>query len=486
MSSFHLTTAINYTNGKPHLGHAYEVITADFFARWNRLLGKNVFFQTGTDEHGQKIAETALNKEISCIDLCNEYSEEFVSLNRRLNISSDFFIRTTMLNHKICAQEVWRKAKADIYLGEYEGWYSTREERFYTFLEAQMCDYKDGDVPLKKIKEESYFFRLSKYQERIIQHIKENPEFIFPKEKQQEILERLKEPLQDLSISRKTCTWGIPVPDDPSHVMYVWFDALTNYFSMDSTFQKWPANIHIIGKDIIWFHAVIWSGMLMSLKLPLPKTIVCHGFINDDQGRKMSKSYGNSVDPILMMNKYGSDPFRYFLLREGSFGSDLSFSEANLKERYQKELANNLGNLVQRTFRLAELYSKSKVPEESASNIFDITELISTIDKFSNEYQINKAVDIIFETCTRINQWLTKEEPWKTKNDKHQRTVVRTLLEALVLLSFLLDPIIPLTSQEILTRLNLDSLSIHIIKEQQWKILREGSVVNSGPVLFPL
>lgn len=390
-----------------------------------------------------------------------------------------------MPNHSLCAQEVWRKASSDIYLGEYEGWYSTREERFFSATEAKKCDYKDGNVPLQQIKEESYFFRLSKYQERIIEHINMHPEFIFPLEKRQEILERLKEPLQDLSISRlrKTCFWGIPVPNDSDHIMYVWFDALINYFSMDSSFHRWPADIHVIGKDIVWFHAVIWSGMLMSLELPLPKTILCHGFINDNEGRKMSKSYGNVVDPVIMIEKYGSDPFRYFLLREGSFGSDMSFSVDSLHMRYHKELANNLGNLVQRTFKLTDLYSNSRVPEEPVTIIFDTKELVNTINQCVNQYQINKAIDIIFETCTTINQWLTSVEPWKSNDDKHKKMVVRTILEGLVILSHLVYSVIPSTSEEILRRLRVKPVDFLQLYEKQWKMLKEGTYVGSQ--LFP-
>lgn len=329
-SSFYLTTAINYTNGPAHMGHAYEGVTADVLVRYHRLLGtEKVYFVTGADEHGQKIANAAAEQGVEPIELCNKYVNGFQVLNQRLLVSNDDYIRTTSPRHKANAQALWNRIQHDIYLDTYSGWYNVREETFVTDNEAALCDYKDpaSGLPLKQVEEESYFFKMSQYQEKLLQHIQQNPHFIQPEQHRNHILARLQsDELRDLSISRTTFSWGIAVPEGfhDHHVMYVWVDALSNYLTGVNALQTdtdappeladfWPAQVHIIGKDILWFHTVIWPCLLMSAGLPLPKTVFAHGFVNDKDGKKMSKSLGNVVDPHDMLDQFTTDTFRWYV-----------------------------------------------------------------------------------------------------------------------------------------------------------------------------
>jgi methionyl-tRNA synthetase len=327
---FYLTTAINYTNGPAHMGHAYEAVTSDVIVRCHRLLGERpVYFCTGADEHGQKIANTAAEQGLEPLEICNKYVTGFQVLNQRLLVANDEYVRTTSERHKRNARQLWQKCAdaGDVYLDTYSGWYNIREETFVTDSEAALSDYKDptSGAPLKQVQEESYFFRMSKYKDRLIQHIESHPHFIRPEQHRNLILQRLRsDDLRDLSISRTTFTWGISVPEgfDPKHVMYVWVDALSNYLtgvdalqteSTDSSLKHfWPANVHIIGKDILWFHTVIWPCLLMSAELPLPESVFAHGFVNDKEGKKMSKSLGNVVDPHDMLDIYHVDTFRWY------------------------------------------------------------------------------------------------------------------------------------------------------------------------------
>ena len=327
---FYLTTAINYTNGPPHVGHAYEAITSDVISRYHRVYGRQVFFLTGTDEHGQKIADTAEKAGVKPIDICDKYAGQFQDLNAKLSISNDGYIRTTQPHHHKLVQLLWQRVekKGDIYLDRFSGYYNVREETFITDHDAEQSDFKDpvSGVPLEKREEESYFFKMSKYHDRLVEHIKTHPEFIQPELRRNEILARLREPLRDLSVSRNTFSWGIPVPNGNGHVMYVWFDALSNYLSgvgwPDGQHKSmWPADVHIIGKDILWFHTVIWPTMLMSAGVDLPKTVFGHGFVSDKDGVKMSKSLGNVIDPYDMLQKYGSDTLRFFITRAAPYGN---------------------------------------------------------------------------------------------------------------------------------------------------------------------
>ena len=356
----YVTTAINYANGPAHMGHAYEGVTADVIARCFRMgfqytpdsTKSGGYFVTGSDEHGQKIAGVAEEKGVEPIVICDKFVNGFQNLNRRMYLSNEDYIRTTSDRHKASAQEMWKRVGAtegDIYLSDYEGWYNVREETFVTENDAQLSDYKDplSGKPLTKVTESSYFFKMSKYQQRLVEHIENNPNFVQPESQRKFILARLKEPLRDLSISRTTFDWGIRVPSEwnQDHVMYVWFDALSNYatgadlfgvnaangedpkFANTDRSKLWPPEIHLIGKDIIWFHVVIWPCMLMSANIPLPTTIYAHGFINDSEGKKMSKTFGNVIDPHTQLDKFSLDTFRWYLCKESPFGGELSFSE---------------------------------------------------------------------------------------------------------------------------------------------------------------
>jgi methionyl-tRNA synthetase len=502
---FYITTAINYTNGPPHFGHAYEAIVGDCIARYHRAAGRDVFFLTGADEHGQKVAETATSQSLSPIELCDKCVTMFQEMNRRLSISNDGYIRTTSLKHKLLAQQLWRwvATSGDIYLGSYEGWYSKREERFLTETEASAANYLDGSVPLTKTSEPSYFFRMSKYQQPLVDYISDHPEFIFPPERRREILERLKEPLLDLSISRTSFDWGIPIPDDfngkeddkAKHVMYVWFDALTNYLSGigwplasdDSRF--WPA-VHLIGKDIVWFHAVVWPCMLMSADIRLPRRIVCHGFINGPDDRKMSKSWGNVVDPMAMLDKYpNSDIIRYFVLREGSFGNDLTFNETSLRDRNDWELAANLGNLGSRTFSLVQKECDSITPSELATPLFSVKELARAIEGYMTTFQIQSAITSIFGKFSEMNEWLAKEAPWLLKGEEHthkRRGIIRTLIEGIYILAHFLEPFLPITSSKIYESLGTSKVDIPTLTCDCWSFVVPGTrLIPPSTPLFP-
>ena len=387
LGRFYITTAINYANGPPHMGHAYEAIIADVIARYHRAYGREVHFLTGADEHGQKIADTAAGKDppIKPIELCDRHVAQFQALDKTLSADFDGYVRTTSDAHKRIAQRLWTKCvdQGGVYLGNYVGWYNVREETFVTETDAAANDFKDpmSGVPLKKMEEPSYFFKLSDYQQRLLDHIAAHPEFIMPKERRNEVLERLAVPLMDLSVSRTTFDWGIACPGDtPGHVMYVWFDALSNYISgigydplaadpskASALAKFWPANVHLIGKDIIWFHCVIWPAILMCAGCPLPKTILAHGFVHGADGKKMSKSLNNVVDPYDVLQRFSVDSFRFFLVRDAPFGGDVTFSETALALRHNAELADTFGNLVHRSLALCLKYCGGKVPDVAAA-----------------------------------------------------------------------------------------------------------------------
>lgn len=496
-SKFYITTAINYTNGSPHFGHCYEAVVADCLARYHRFSGKEVFFLTGSDEHGQKIADTATAQSLEPIELCDKYVQEFQSLNAKMNVSNDFYIRTTSEKHETLAKYFWELCdkNGDIYLGKYTGWYSKREERFVTETEAKEMNYKDGTQDLIQTSEPSYFFKMSKYHDQLVQYIKDHPDFIFPEEKRNEILERLKVPLFDLSISRTSFNWGIPLPEgyEKNHVMYVWFDALTNYLSgidwpNGELAKFWPADVHLIGKDITWFHAVIWPCMLFSAGIPLPKQIVCHGFVNGPDGRKMSKTWGNIVDPVVTLQSYKPDVIRYFILREGVFGSDFNFSSEYLETRHDGDLADNLGNLVYRIQNLTKRYSDSKVPVESAEPIFDLEDLAKYVDLQYNKYNLQNVINRIFSVVADLNKWIEVKSPWKLKGEEHdvpKKHIVRNLLEALYILAHYLEPIMPELASKIFKFFNTKQVTLEELKQNAWKHLVPGTEILQGEPLFP-
>ncbi|GLD95999.1 hypothetical protein PINS_up004677 [Pythium insidiosum] len=489
---FYLTTAIHYTNGVPHMGHAYENVTSDVIARYHRIFGRDVYFLTGTDEHGQKIAQTAEANGVTPMELCDKYSAIFRQLTTDLNMSNDFFIRTTSDKHKKFVQWIFQRAldNGDIYLGTYEGWYNVREETFVTETEAQQTDFKDPTtgVPYKKMQEKSYFFKMSKYQERLVKHFHENPEFLQPEVRRQEILRRLEEPLQDLSASRTTFSHGIPLPNDPEHVMYVWFDALSNYLSAidypnGENAKYWPASVHIIGKDITWFHCVIWPCILMSAGLPLPKRVFAHGFVNAKDGTKMSKSIGNVVDPYDMIGKFGLDSFRYFLVRSSRYGQDMPFSEDDLINIHNAELADTLGNLVHRTVNICKKYANGLVPDAKADHPFDVYTLLHETEIAYKDYALQNACFVLLNALRETNKYLTDKEPWHMKENEPRLVVVRTCLEAIYVIAHFLSPIMPATAEKIFSKLNAAPMLLTQLSPD-YDNLKVGVEVAIGDILF--
>jgi len=489
MKNFFITTAINYTNGSPHIGHAYEAILADIFARYHKSYGREVFFLTGTDEHGLKIASTAQAQGLEPIALCDKYVAEFKMLNQSLNISYDFFIRTTMPRHMKVAQKIYVDCKknGDVYLGKYVGWYSVREERFITDSEAEAWNYKDpsSGKELTKMEEPSYFFKLSKYKGWLMDYIKTHPHFIQPQTMHKHILCRLEnEELKDLSISRtkQRLSWGIPLPDDDNHVMYVWFDALTNYltglnYDKEEKINYWPPNVHLIGKDIVWFHCVIWPAMLKSAGQSLPKAVLSHGFIMDERGEKMSKSIGNVIDPFEMVKKYGSDVFRFYLASTPLIG-DLSFSVANLEQMKSSILADDLGNLVNRVVVLTNKYSDSIVPKEISENLFDVVKLVEAIDQHFTNYDIHLALEVIVSTTKSLNKYLTEKAPWNKGDISYKKTVIKTALEGIYILAHLYSAVLVDTASKVTKILGHDLISLTQLKQCCWKALKPNTKIQ--------
>eukprot|EP01130_Rhizamoeba_saxonica_P007531 TRINITY_DN3046_c0_g1_i1.p1 TRINITY_DN3046_c0_g1~~TRINITY_DN3046_c0_g1_i1.p1 ORF type:complete len:516 (-),score=111.59 TRINITY_DN3046_c0_g1_i1:53-1600(-) len=490
--TFYITTAINYTNGLPHIGHAYEAMFTDILARFAKVAGKDVFFLTGTDEHGQKIAETAAAKGCTPKELCDNFVAEFEKLDRDLNIDYDRFIRTTDEDHIATCQWLWNVTveNGDIYLGHYEGWYNVREEQFVTELEAAENDYKDpaSGKPLTKTSEPSYFFRMSNYQESLINHITENPRFIQPETLRAFILQRLEEPLRDLSVSRTSFDWGIEVPNDDDHVMYVWYDALTNYLSgvgypNGELSQYWPADVHIIGKDIVWFHTVIWPCMLLSAGISLPKCIFGHGFILDKDGIKMSKSIGNVISPSTVLETYNSDTVRYFVAREAA-GQDLKWNYDNLRARYDAELADNLGNLVSRVLNLGVKWFDG-VPDGEIEPLYDLDELIENVTSHMENFQIYTAYGFVVDCAHKTNNYLATKEPWKIKTENAlelQAPIVRTAMESVYILIHFFSAVIPEASARVFEHLQKEPVTL---SELTWSNLEAGAPITKGPPLFP-
>ncbi len=459
--TYYITTAIDYPNAKPHIGHAYEKIIADMLARWHELNGEDTFFLTGTDEHGQKIEKTAKEAGKTPKKFVDEMSEHFKTLCTKLNLTNNAFIRTTDKKHVKTATEIFTKVfdKGLIYKGTYSGLYCTGCEAFYTEKDVPDGLCPTHQKPVENLTEESYFFKLSQYQRQIIQYIEQNPQFIQPESRKNEILNRLKEPLKDLSVSRTTFTWGIPLPQDKKHVIYVWFDALINYLSGVSypttKYAKyWPANCHLIGKDIAWFHTVIWPAMLLAAEISLPKTVYCHGWLTVN-GQKMSKSLGNVIDPVHIIDTYGADPLRYVLLREVPAGEDGDFSEQTLLSRNNADLADALGNLLQRASVLVQKNFGGQIPtcgpltdkeKELEKEIPDLKEL----NDLMNNYKWHHAIEQIWNYISKCNKYVNDTEPWKqTQNLERLATILYTLIEHLRIISILVWPIIPASAEKI-------------------------------------
>lgn len=458
---FYITTAIDYPNSKPHIGHAYEKILADVLARWHKQKGEDVFFLTGTDEHGQKIYKTAIDQGKTPSQFVDEMVVFFKAMFEKLNIQYNRFIRTTEQEHTKICQEIFLKLKkkGDIYKGAYEGWYCAGCEAYYTEK-----DLVDGMCPVHKrkpelVKEDTYFFKLSNYQEALIKHINQHPDFIQPESKRNEIINRLKEPLRDLSVSRTSFDWGVPVPGDEQHVLYVWLDALLNYITgidyPGEKFKKyWPADVHIIGKDINWFHSVIWPCELMSAEIPLPKTVYVHGFVNLG-GEKLSKSRGIMVDPVKLAETYGADAVRYFLMKEIPAGEDGDFTYESLVERTNSDLADALGNLLQRTMVLIHRSFNGKIPtpvhfEREEDELVKASEIFEDVDKLMDEFLWHRALDKIWGFIRACNKYINDTEPWKCKDEPDRlATILYTLAESLRLISIYVWPFIPSTAERI-------------------------------------
>ena len=501
---FYITTAIAYMNGYPHIGHAYEFISADTIARVHRLLGYDVFFLTGADEHGQKVEASAAKLGRPPQEHCNHYVQAFNELNRMLGISNDDYLRTTDERHKATARKLWEMCAAseDIYLHNHEGWYNEREECFVTETEAILSDYKDpgSGVPYKRVSEETYFFRMSKYASRLIAHIEEFPECIEPERQRNEILQRLRHPdgLRDVCISRTTFKWGITLPPgfDDKHIMYVWFDALSNYLTgvdglnpSNELSRYWPADKHVIGKDIIWFHCVIWPTMLMSAGIPLPKQVFSHGFVNAADGRKMSKSYNNTVDPVEIAKQYHVDTIRYYMLSAAPYGADLNFSEPALVTMHNSELADVLGNLVNRAVMLSQKYCKGMVPDTRHDPAFalpfDMQALVDETPRLAHECALHTLTFRAMEAVRATNRFLTLAQPWNMKGEDEVRRapVVRTTLEALYACSLFLAPTMPFVAEKIFKMLGTAPKALFLLNTEFYN-LSPGTVVTVGDILF--
>ena len=502
--NYYITTPIYYPSAKPHMGHAYTSIMADFFARFKRMDGFNVHFLTGTDEHGLKIQRAAEKKNIDPQTFCNEISQTYRDLSDKLNLSNTDFIRTTENRHIKSVQHLWSvlEKNDDIYLSKYSGWYSVSDEAYYN--EDEIVN-KDGTKiaiesgsSVEWIEEESYFFRLSKWQNKLLDYYKENSDFISPVSRKNEVINFVKTGLKDLSISRKTFSWGIKVPNNSDHVIYVWLDALTNYLSAlnypsikSDLYKKfWPASVHLIGKDILRFHSVYWPAFLMAAKVPLPQKIYGHGWILSGD-EKMSKSKGNILDPLDIIKTYGLDPLRYYLIKEVSFGNDGNISIDKLEDCINSDLANNYGNLCQRVTAFAEKNCSSKIPTLNKFNDDDLiilnrfTENLSSLRKEIDNQNINFYINFIVNALFEANKYFNDQEPWKKKDDKERlNTIVYTALEIIRKISFMLYPIIPESIKKALVIFNLKTEDITFESIATHQYLKSGSNINKIDILF--
>ena len=504
-NSFYITTAIAYPNGVPHIGHAYEAIATDALARFQRLDGKDVFFLTGTDEHGLKMIQTAEAEGLRPMEVATRNAQRFKEMDQRLNISFDRFIRTTEEQHHRSSQEIWKRMadNGDIYLDSYAGWYSVRDEAYYAEDETTLGedDVRRGPqgTPVEWVEEKSYFFRLSAYQDRLLALYETHPEFIGPDSRKNEVVSFVKGGLRDLSISRTTFDWGVKVPGEPEHVMYVWVDALTNYITGvgfpdegDKDWHYWPADVHIIGKDIIRFHAVYWPAFLMSAGIPVQKRVYAHGFLFN-RGEKMSKSVGNVVDPFNLANQYGVDQTRYFFLREVPFGQDGSYNHEAIVARINADLANDLGNLAQRSLSMIAKQFQGVLPEpgEFTNNDKDILAEADAIIGLARTamatQQIHQALNAVWAVVAEANRYFAGEAPWAlAKTDPaRQGTVLYVTAEVVRQIAILAQPAMPQASGKLLDILGIaddvDSRNFAALSQR----IKPGVVLPAPAPVFP-
>lgn len=494
-NNYFLTTPIYYVNDKPHIGHAYTTILADVLARFHRTAGEEVFFLTGLDEHGLKVQQAADEKGITPQQHCDEMAPRFIDLWEKLHIRYDDFIRTTEKRHENVVQDILKKVyeSGDIYFDEYTGLYCIGCERFYTEKELVNGKCPQHNKPLETIKEKNYFFKMSKYQQQLIDYINDNPNFIQPKHRKNEILGFLRQPLDDLCISRpkSRLNWGIELPFDKDYVTYVWFDALINYvtapgYSSDNkSFRKWWPAVHLIGKDILMTHAVYWPTMLFSVGIPQPHTIFAHGWWLSGES-KMSKSLGNVVNPLDLIDKYGVDPLRYYLMREMVLGQDASFTMESFIKRYNSDLANDFGNLFSRVSTLIAKNFENVIPEydeltEETKVQKNAESVIVHVNKLIEKMRINEAIEEILQFVRSINRYMEQQAPWKLiKTDKSAAArVLYTAAEALRVSALLLQPVMPNRTEIILETLDVSGT------ELKWGILKSGTVIKKHALLFP-
>lgn len=507
---FYITTAISYPNGRPHIGHAYEAIATDVMARFQRARGRDVRLVTGTDEHGLKMFQTARDQGRETIDLANEMSSYFREMYAKLNISYDNFMRTSDPAHHAASQAIWRamEANGDLYLDRYEGWYSIRDEAFYD--ESELVDGEGGArlspqrTPVEWTVEESWFFRLSNYQDRLLALYAEQPDFIRPESRRNEVMRFVEGGLKDLSVSRTSFDWGVPVPGSPGHVMYVWVDALTTYLSglgypgLDGDFGKfWPANIHMIGKDIVRFHTVYWPAFLMSAGLPLPKQVFGHGFLLN-RGEKMSKSLGNVVDPMALADTFGVDPLRYYLLREVSFGQDGTYSAEAIVRTANADLANSFGNLAQRSLSMIFKNLNGVLTADYASHEDDHALLSIVNDACRNllprefeQLAFSVGIEEWLRAVFACNQYVDTQAPWalrKTDSDR-MRAVLMTLFQVVRTLAIAIRPVVPTAADTLLDQMGIgeEARDFTALNDGDWfaNLAASGFIVGQPTPLFP-
>ena len=500
---FYITTPIYYPSAKLHIGHAYCTTIADTIARFKRLAGYEVFFLTGSDEHGQKIQRTAESQGVTPLEYVDKIVASFQELWKRLEISNDDFIRTSEPRHHEVVQEIFRRIrdKGDIYKGEYTGLYCTPCESYWTELQLDengCCP--DCHRPVEKVSEEAYFFKMSKYADAVLKYLEENPEFLEPKSRRNEMINFIKQGLEDLCVSRTSFNWGIPVPDDEKHVIYVWFDALTNYLTPigflddEEKFKKyWPADLHLVGKEIVRFHTIIWGCILMALGIELPKKVYGHGWLVIS-GDKMSKSKGNVVDPMLLIDEFGADAIRYFLLREIVLGQDGNFNRDALIQRINSDLANDLGNLLHRTLNMINKFQKGVLIEGGEYSEIDNSlknEAIETAKEYRvlmENLQISDAVKNVWKFISRCNKYIDETAPWKLAKDETQKknlaNVLYNLAESLRIIAILISPFMPITSRRILEQLKV-SQDIKLEDAETFDALEINHQVGKPEQLFP-